>query len=99
MLHKIFCMMDHSRDVPAEVRCAIAAGVPVGGICLYPIVNHPGWLDNRHCLNGLFDCADDSGRREIYQPLARELQYQQLAFDRFFLKEAGTPAEVDATLP
>jgi beta-glucosidase/6-phospho-beta-glucosidase/beta-galactosidase len=84
--------------VSAEVRCAIAAGVPVGGICLYPIVNHPGWLDNRHCLNGLFDYANDSGRREIYQPLARELQYQQLAFDRFFFEEASTPAEVDASL-
>lgn len=46
-----------------EVLTAISAGVPVEGICLYPIVNHPGWDDDRHCHNGLFDYADASGQR------------------------------------
>ena len=41
-----------------EVFTAIEAGVPVEGICLYPIVNHPGWDDDRHCYNGMFDYAD-----------------------------------------
>ena len=56
-----------------EVLRAIDAGVPVHGICLYPILNHPGWEDDRHCCNGLFDYADERGERKIYKPLADEL--------------------------
>jgi beta-glucosidase/6-phospho-beta-glucosidase/beta-galactosidase len=56
-----------------EVLTAMAAGVPVEGLCLYPIVNHPGWDDDRHCYNGMFDYADASGDREVFQPLADEM--------------------------
>jgi hypothetical protein len=59
-----------------EVMTALASGVPVEGICLYPIVNHPGWDDDRHCHNGLFDYADADGRREPFQPLAEEVARQ-----------------------
>jgi hypothetical protein len=52
---------------------AMANGVPVEGICLYPILNHPGWDDDRHCYNGLFDYADATGRREAFGPLADEI--------------------------
>lgn len=57
-----------------EVRRAESAGVPVSGICLYPVVNHPGWDDDRHCHNGLWDYADASGSRAIYEPLAAEIR-------------------------
>ncbi|MBV9007800.1 MAG: beta-glucosidase [Verrucomicrobia bacterium] len=60
-----------------EVYGAMADGVPAQGLCLYPILNHPGWEDDRHCYNGLFDYADEQGRREIYEPLARELARQE----------------------
>jgi beta-glucosidase/6-phospho-beta-glucosidase/beta-galactosidase len=59
-----------------EVFSAIAAGVPVAGICLYPILNHPGWDDDRHCYNGMFDYADAAGARDVFQPLADELARQ-----------------------
>ena len=59
-----------------EVYTAMQAGVPVEGLCLYPIVNHPGWDDDRHCYNGMFDYADASGRREVFTPLAQELERQ-----------------------
>jgi beta-glucosidase/6-phospho-beta-glucosidase/beta-galactosidase len=59
-----------------EVMTAMAAGVPVGGVCLYPIVNHPGWDDDRHCHNGMFDYADASGERQVFQPLADEVSRQ-----------------------
>jgi hypothetical protein len=65
-----------------EVRAAIKQGVPVHGICLYPIVNHPGWDDDRHCFNGLFDYPNAEGRRNIYEPLAAELANQQHLFDQ-----------------
>jgi beta-glucosidase/6-phospho-beta-glucosidase/beta-galactosidase len=71
-----------------EVFAAIAKGVPVRGVCLYPIVNHPGWEDDRHCYNGLFDYADDRGHREVFEPLALELARQQQFADAIL---AGKP--------
>lgn len=63
--------------IAGQVRDAIRAGTPIEGICLYPILNHPGWDDDRHCRNGLWDYADQEGKREIYQSLAIELARQQ----------------------
>jgi hypothetical protein len=68
------------RYVCDEVFAAIQNGVPVEGICLYPIVNHPGWHDDRHCYNGLWDYPNDDGERVIYQPLADEVQRQRSRF-------------------
>ena len=69
-----------------EVSSAMQEGVPIEGVCLYPILNHPGWDNDRHCTNGLWDYADDEGNRQIYKPLADELQLQQQRFG------AGAPA-------
>lgn len=60
-----------------EVIQAHRLGVPVDGICIYPILNHPGWVDDRHCHNGLFDYADEAGNRETHQPLAEAILAQQ----------------------
>jgi beta-glucosidase/6-phospho-beta-glucosidase/beta-galactosidase len=60
-----------------EVFAAIAAGVPAEGICLYPILNHPGWDDDRHCHNGMLDYGDPEGHRAVYEPLAREVERQR----------------------
>lgn len=68
------------RYVCDEVFAAIENGVPVEGVCLYPIVNHPGWDDDRHCYNGLWDYPNDEGERMMYQPLADELQRQRSRF-------------------
>jgi hypothetical protein len=59
-----------------EVFVALAAGVPVEGVCLYPIANHPGWDDDRHCHNGLFDYPDADGVRAVFEPLAAEVARQ-----------------------
>ncbi len=56
--------------VSDQARLAIRGGVPIAGICLYPILNHPGWDNDRHCYNGLFDYADEDGCRPIHIPLA-----------------------------
>jgi beta-glucosidase/6-phospho-beta-glucosidase/beta-galactosidase len=69
------------RYIGNETRRAMAAGVPIEGICLYPIVNYPGWDDGRHCQNGLWDYVDERGEREVYEPLARELLRQQDLMD------------------
>src|SRR5215204_4040157 len=65
------------RYIGQEARAAAVADVPLEGLCLYPIVDYPGWGDDRHCYSGLWGYADDEGRREIYEPLAQELAHQQ----------------------
>ena len=65
------------RYIGQEARAAAAAGVQLEGLCLYPIVDYPGWGDDRHCYSGLWGYADDEGRREIYEPFAGELAHQQ----------------------
>lgn len=62
--------------IAGEVLAARREGVPVHGICLYPILNYPGWDDDRHCQSGLWGYPGPSGEREICQPLARELARQ-----------------------
>ena len=69
------------RYVGEEVRAALAAGIPVEGICLYPIVDYPGWTNWRHCEVGLLGPLDERGHRAICLPLAEELRRQQALFD------------------
>jgi hypothetical protein len=68
------------RYVCDEVRTALQQGTSVEGVCLYPVVSHRGWEDDRHCPNGLFEMKPVNGRRQVYLPLAAELKAQQRAF-------------------
>jgi beta-glucosidase/6-phospho-beta-glucosidase/beta-galactosidase len=72
------------RYVCEETRAAMRAGIPIKGICWYPILNHPGWDDDRYCQNGLWDYPCERGTRMIYQPLAEELERQEHLFAEFF---------------
>lgn len=67
-----------------EVITAHYLRIPIHGVCLYPILNHPGWDDDRHCCNGLFDYADEFGNREAYMPLAKAILNQQLRLQRSY---------------
>ena len=69
------------RYVCEECRRAMSGGLPLHAICLYPILNHPGWADDRHCHNGLWDYSDAVGNREIYRPLAAELRQWRRVFE------------------
>jgi len=69
------------RYICEEAKIASEKGVPIEGICLYPIVNHPGWDDDRHCYNGLWDYPDGLGEREIFVPLANEIELQMRDFE------------------
>ncbi len=68
--------------VGREVRAAMRAGVPVEGVCWYPIANHPGWDDDRHCPNGLLGYPNAAGERPVFEPLAAEVARQQRLFSR-----------------
>lgn len=63
--------------VAAEVFAAQAAGVPVEGLCLYPVLSHLGWDDDRRCPNGLFEAFDPHAPRRVDVPLATRLAMLQ----------------------
>lgn len=76
------------RGIAGEVAAAQAAGADLRGICLYPILDHPGWDDDRACPNGLL-CGIGPSPRVAYEPLAAALDalhrevsdpYQAVAF-------------------
>ncbi|MCW5980270.1 MAG: glycosyltransferase [Bryobacteraceae bacterium] len=67
--------------IAAECRRARRQGIPVEGLCWYPIANHLGWEDDRRCHNGLLGFADDKGVRRPYEPLAAEWRRQLRMFD------------------
>jgi hypothetical protein len=68
------------RYVCEQVSLALQRGLPLEGICLYPILDYPGWTDDRHCQTGLFGFADAQGQRPLYLELAEELSRQQAHF-------------------
>jgi Beta-galactosidase len=51
------------RYVADEVARTRQRGVPVEGICLYPILNHHGWDNDRLCPNGLLSHDHVNGAR------------------------------------
>ncbi|WP_312367002.1 glycosyltransferase [Ensifer sp.] len=79
---------DWLQYVAGEVRAAMKAGVPIEGVCLYPILNHSGWDDDRHCENGLLSMVRGPRGRKFYLPLARQLK-EEAQVTRSFLEEIG----------
>jgi beta-glucosidase/6-phospho-beta-glucosidase/beta-galactosidase len=71
------------RYISHQVREAVRNRVPIRGMCLYPILNHEGWVDGRHCYNGLWDIADERGERSTHPQLAAELALQSKLFEAF----------------
>lgn len=71
---------DWLRYVSEQVGLALQQGVAVEGICLYPVLDYPGWDDDRHCPTGLFGFPDASGARPEHAGLADELRLQQARF-------------------
>ena len=63
--------------IAAEVRQALRLGVPILGLCLYPVMDYPGWDDGRHCSCGLLQVSDDWSTRSIRGDLLAELTVQQ----------------------
>ncbi len=74
--------------VAGEVRAGLEADLPIHGLCWYPILDYPGWDDDRYCPAGLLSYADESGRRTVFEPLARELDQQQKLLTRVSLSDS-----------
>jgi hypothetical protein len=74
------------RHVGEELRAALRGGVPIEGACLYPVLSHPGWDDDRYCANGLLEMEVREGRRVEHAPLADELRHQQALLQPLLLE-------------
>ena len=68
-------------SIAAEVYQARSHGVPVAGVCLYPILDRPDWEDPTHWHNcGLWDLLpEDHGhlRRVLHADYAEALRQAQ----------------------
>ena len=66
--------------VSAEVRQAQRMGVPVAGICIYPVMDYPGWDDDRHCECGLIRVSEDWSARSLRADFCAEVRLQESMF-------------------
>lgn len=65
-----------------QVAEALRRGVPVKGICLYPVTSYPGWDNDRICETGVVGMVDTSGVRKFFEPMVEEMGEQMLRFAR-----------------
>jgi hypothetical protein len=59
--------------IAREVAATRRSGVPVEGICLYPIIDHNDWDEDHIRPSGLLGNVPIGGRRAIHEPLARSI--------------------------
>ena len=84
-------------DVSSQVERARESGVPVCGICLYPLVDRPDWNDAAHWHHsGLWDVvppgeADGAMRRVLNRPYAQMLERWQRRLPRAQQEPASQP--------
>ena len=81
-----------------ECNIAIEEGIPLLGICLYPIIDRPDWddLNNWH-QSGLWDeVISDTGerKRELYHPYASALKKVQASFNHQAVDNQFLPYEL-----
>ena len=62
--------------IASEVRQAQRDGVEMVGICLYPMMDHPGWDDDRHCNCELIESSTDWTARGLRLDFAAEIALQ-----------------------
>jgi beta-glucosidase/6-phospho-beta-glucosidase/beta-galactosidase len=88
------------RELTDEICLAIEAGVPLEGVCLYPIIDRFEWEDPSHWHNsGLWDFAIDADgtmHRVLNEPYAAELRRCQA---RVAAAISGREALLPATAP
>jgi beta-glucosidase/6-phospho-beta-glucosidase/beta-galactosidase len=76
--------------ISAEVRQAQRDGVEILGICLYPVMDYPGWDDERHCPCGLIAVDEAWNKRSLRKHLAEELRAQARMMDDTSSTATGT---------
>ena len=79
----------------AEAREAIRHGVNLQGICLYPVMDYPGWDDRRHCSCGLIEVDPQWETRSLRSTLGEEIRLQNSLFQHLQLQaqQVAEPVE------
>jgi hypothetical protein len=67
--------------IGGEVRRALRLGLPVHGLCLYPVMDYPGWSDERHCRVGLIELDEQYRERKRDRELLLALQEEMALFE------------------
>ena len=78
-------LVDVLREIAAELWSANDAGIPVEGVCLFPIIDRMDWNDENHWHNsGLWDLAKDENgfKRVLNTPYAEALRHSQALLAR-----------------
>ncbi|MEC4717838.1 b-glycosidase [Noviherbaspirillum sp. CPCC 100848] len=72
------------KDVMEEGLAAVARGMDLQGICLFPAVDMPDWHTGEWLHNGIFDLVEDAGclRRVPDEAYVRELRRWQKELNR-----------------
>ena len=72
------------RDVMEECLAAVAGGMDMHGICLFPGADMPDWHTGEWLHNGICDLVEDNGdlRRVPYEPFVQELRRWQKELNR-----------------
>ena len=66
------------KHVADEVEALLQDGVPLRGVCLYPILGMPEWHDpERWTQMGLWEVCCDGGERKICEPMLHALRKAQ----------------------
>jgi hypothetical protein len=71
-------------DVMQESLAAVARGIELHGVCLFPAVDMPNWHTGEWLHNGICDLHQDNGalRRVPHQPYVDELRRWQRLLNR-----------------
>ncbi|MFO1434603.1 MAG: hypothetical protein U1F76_31735 [Candidatus Competibacteraceae bacterium] len=82
-------------EIAHEAGRALEQGVPLEGICLYPILDRPDWEDLTHWHNsGLWDFspgADGTLNRVLNEPYAHELRMAQRLLEGSLAEASRSP--------
>ncbi len=76
--------------IARECSQLLSAGVPLAGVCLYPIIGMPQWHTPHHWeLMGLWDLVDRDSvlHREMCEPMLHALQLAQRSCESLYLAQ------------
>lgn len=81
------------RYVRHKARNAQCRGVPVEGLCIHSIMDHPRWNNSRHCPSGQMHANIEHGERWMDLELAKVLHDEAALFASLLNRPAMIAAE------
>lgn len=85
------------QEVANESEAVLREGIPLLGVCLYPILGMPEWHEQDEWTRlGLWDVCEKTRRREIYKPMLNALKEAQ-RLDRIRMVGAGFSRRAEFT--